>query len=188
MARVIARAKKKGIKVTCETAPHYFSLTEEAVLDYDSNKKMNPPLRSLKDRDAVRQGLITGVIDCIASDHAPHTVAEKEIEFDRAEFGVTGLETELSVAVTYLIRTGLLTWTDVCRKLSLNPSRILGLNKGTLSVGNDADIVIVDPDAEWTVAANDFVSKSKNSSFLGSKLTGMVITTISRGAVVYTSH
>jgi dihydroorotase len=184
----IARAKKRGVKVTCETAPHYFSLTEEAVLDYDTNKKMNPPLRSVKDRDAVRQGLISGVIDVIASDHAPHTIAEKEIEFDRAEFGVTGLETELSVAATYLVRAGLLTWTDVCRKLSLNPSRILGLDKGTLSIGKDADIVIVDPDAEWTVAANDFASKSKNSSFLGTKLTGKVITTIYRGAVVYTSH
>ncbi|MFA5099579.1 MAG: dihydroorotase, partial [Candidatus Omnitrophota bacterium] len=185
---VIARAKKKGIRVTCETAPHYFSLTEEAVLDYDTNKKMNPPLRSSKDRDAVIQGLISGTIDVIASDHAPHTVAEKETEFDRAEFGVTGLETELGVAATYLIKPGLLTWADVCRKQALNPARILGIDKGTLSVGKDADIVIVDPLAEWMVAADDFASKSKNSSFLGKRLTGKVVKTIYRGTVVYNAE
>jgi dihydroorotase len=185
---IIARAKKRGVKVTCETAPHYFSLTEDAVQDYDSNKKMNPPLRSRKDREAVQQGLIKGIIDVIASDHAPHTVAEKEIEFDRAEFGVTGLETELAVAATYLVKPGLLRWADVCRALSTNPAAILGIDKGTLSAGKDADIIIVDPDAEWTVSAADFASKSKNSCFLGSKLTGMVIKTIYRGTVVYAAQ
>jgi dihydroorotase len=185
---IIARARKKGVKVTCETAPHYFSLAEDAVLDYDTNKKMNPPLRSARDRAAIQQGLIKGTIDCIASDHAPHTVAEKEIEFDRAEFGVTGLETELAVAATYLVGPGLLTWADACRKLSLNPARILGIDKGTLSAGKDADIVIVDPDAQWVVTAHDFASKSKNSSFLGCRLTGKVIKTIYRGAVAYAAE
>ncbi|MFA6384406.1 MAG: dihydroorotase [Candidatus Omnitrophota bacterium] len=185
---IIARAKKKGVKVTCETAPHYFSLAEDAVLDYDSNKKMNPPLRSARDRAAVQQGLIKGIIDAIASDHAPHTVAEKETEFDRAEFGVTGLETELGAAATYLVKPGLLTWADVCRKLSLNPARILRIDKGTLSVGKEADIIIVDPDAEWVVTPHDFVSKSKNSCFLGCKFKGKVITTIYRGAVMYTAQ
>ena len=185
---IIAQAKKKGVRVTCETAPHYFSLTEEAVLDYDSDKKMNPPLRSSKDRDAVQQGLIKGIIDVVASDHAPHTVAEKEIEFDRAEFGVTGLETELAAAATYLVRPGLLTWADVCRKLSLNPARILGIDKGTLSVGKDADIIIIDPNAEWVVSAQDFASKSKNSCFLGCRLTGKVIQTIYRGTVAYSAE
>jgi dihydroorotase len=185
---LIARAKKKGIRVTCETAPHYFSLTEDAVLDYDSNKKMNPPLRSRKDMEAVQQGLVKGVIDVIASDHAPHTIAEKEIEFDRAEFGVTGLETELAVAATYLVHPGLLTWADLCRRMSLNPARILGIDKGTLSPGKDADIVIVDPGLEWEVQKEGFVSKSSNSSFLGSGLKGRVVKTIYRGAVAYSAE
>jgi dihydroorotase len=182
---IIGRAKKRGVKVTCETAPHYFSLTEEAVLDYDSNKKMNPPLRSSKDRDSVRQGLIKGVIDVIASDHAPHTVAEKEIEFDRAEFGVTGLETELPVAFTYLVKPGLLTWADIINKLAVNPSRIIGIDKGTLSVGKDADITIFDPSLAVDIKPEDFVSKSKNSAFIGAQLTGKVVYTIFNGAIVY---
>lgn len=184
---LIARAKKKGVRVTCETAPHYFSLTEDAVLDYDTNKKMNPPLRAAKDRDAVRQGLIAGVIDVIASDHAPHTVAEKEIEFDRAEFGVTGLETGLGVAATYLVHAGLLSWPQVCRAMALNPAKILGLDKGTLSVNRDADIVIIDPDVEWVVTAADFASKSKNSCFLNQRLKGRVVKTLYRGTIVYSA-
>lgn len=184
---IIAKAKKKGVRVTCETAPHYFSLTEEAVLDYDTNKKMNPPLRTAKDRDALRQGLAAGIIDAIASDHAPHTVAEKDVEFDRAEFGVIGLETELGVAVTYLVHTGLLSWSDLCRKMALNPAKILGLDKGTLSVNKDADIIIVDPDAEWTVNAAEFASKSKNSCFLNERLKGKVVKTIYRGTVAYSA-
>ncbi|HOU35760.1 MAG TPA: dihydroorotase [Candidatus Omnitrophota bacterium] len=184
---IVAKAKKKGVKVTCETAPHYFSLTEEAVLDYDTNKKMNPPLRTAGDRDAVRQGLADGVIDVIASDHAPHTVAEKEIEFDRAEFGVTGLETEFGVSATYLVHTGLLDWAGLCRKMALNPARILGIDKGTLSAGSDADIVIVDPDAEWAVKIADFASKSRNSCFLNERLKGKVIKTIYRGTVAYSA-
>jgi dihydroorotase len=128
---------------------------------------------------------MSGIIDVIASDHAPHTVAEKEIEFDRAEFGVTGLETELGVASTYLVHAGLLDWSELCRKMALNPARILGIDKGTLSVGKDADIIIIDPEAEWVVEADDFVSKSKNSSFLGQRLKGAVVKTLYRGIVAY---
>jgi len=184
---IIAKARKKGVKVTCETAPHYFSLTEEAVLDYDTNKKMNPPLRTAKDRDAVRRGLVDGVIDVIASDHAPHTVAEKEIEFDRAEFGVTGLETEIGVAVTYLVHSGLLSWSELVRKMALNPAKILGIDKGTLGANKDADIIIVDPEAGWTVNAADFASKSKNSCFLNERLKGKVVKTLYRGTVAYSA-
>ncbi|HQO37338.1 MAG TPA: dihydroorotase [Candidatus Omnitrophota bacterium] len=184
---IIAKARKKGVTLTCETAPHYFSLTEEAVLDYDTNKKMNPPLRTVKDRDAVRRGLVDGVIDVIASDHAPHTVAEKEIEFDRAEFGVTGLETEIGVAATYLVHEGLLSWSELVRKMALNPAKILGIDKGTLSVNKDADIIIVDPSAEWTVNAADFASKSKNSCFLNERLKGKVVKTLYRGTVAYSA-
>lgn len=182
---IIAKAKKKGVKVTAETAPHYFSLTEEAALDYDTNKKMNPPLRSKIDRDAVRQALIKGIIDVIASDHAPHTISEKEIEFDRAEFGVIGLETELAAAITYLVHTRLLSWTDLARKMSMNPAKILGIDKGTLTPGEAADIIIVDPEAQWQVKREDIVSKSKNSAFLGMTLRGCVDYTIYNGIIAW---
>jgi len=180
---IIKEAKKKGVKVTADVTPHHLSLTDEAVLTYDPNFKMNPPLRGKEDLAAIKQGLKDGTIDAIASDHAPHTENEKEIEFDRAEFGVVGLETELSVAITELIAKGLLTWPELVKKLSLNPSRILGINKGTLSAGSDADIVIISPDKEWVVKKEYFVSKSKNSAFLGSRLKGMVEYAICNGKI-----
>ena len=182
---IIAQAKKKGLKVTAETAPHYFSLTEEAVLNYDSNKKMNPPLRTREDVLALKQALKDGTIDAIASDHAPHTENEKEIEFERAEFGVIGLETELAVSISELIDPGLLDWSGLVRKISLDPARILGLNKGTLGIGADADLVVIDPDKEWTVEKSAIISKSKNSAFLGRKLKGVVEYTIVRGKIAY---
>jgi len=183
--KIIAAAKKKGLKVTCETAPHYFSLHEEAVLGYDTNMKMNPPLRGRADMDAILKGLTDGTIDAIASDHAPHTESDKEIEFERAEFGVIGLETELAVSITELVHKGILDWAGLARKLSLNPAKILGINKGTLSVGSDADIIVVSPEKEWLVERLAFVSKSKNSSFLGRRLKGSVEYTICGGEIVY---
>ena len=182
---IIREAKKRGVSVTCETAPHYFALNEEALLNYDPNMKMNPPLRSKADVEAVKKGLIDGTVDAIASDHAPHTENEKEIEFDRAEFGVVGLETELAAGISELIDTGLLEWRELVKKLSLNPAKILGVNKGTLSVGADADIAIVDPDKEWIVVKKELLSKSKNSPFLGRKLKGSVGYTICAGKIVY---
>jgi dihydroorotase len=182
---IIREAKNKGIKVTCETAPHYFSLSEEAVLAYDTNMKMNPPLRSKDDVEAIKQGLKDGTIDVIASDHAPHTENEKEIEFDRAEFGVVGLETELAASITELIEPGICNWPKLTEKLSLNPAKILGINKGTLSVGAEADIVVISPEEEWTVRKNELVSKSRNSPFIGRKLKGRVDCTICKGKVVY---
>jgi dihydroorotase len=178
---IIAKAKKKGVRVTCETAPHYFSLTEEAVLDYDTNMKMNPPLRGKADLEAIRVGLKNGIIDAIASDHAPHTENEKDIEFERAEFGVTGLETELAVAITELVAGGILSWSGLAEKLALNPAKILKINKGTLTPGADADIIIVDPYKEWVVLKSAFVSKSKNSPFLQRSLKGVVEYTINNG-------
>lgn len=184
---LIAAAKRKGAKVSAETAPHYFALTDEALIGYDTNLKMNPPLRSFEDVEAVRQALKDGVIDCIASDHAPHTENEKEIEFDRAEFGVTGLETELSVAITELIEKGILDWPGLVEKMSLMPAQILKIDKGSLGAGKAADIVIVDPKKEWVVEKNRFVSKSKNSAFLGRTLKGVVEHTLCAGKIAYQS-
>lgn len=180
---IIARAKKKGLRVTCETAPHYFTFSEDAVLGYDTNFKMNPPLRSKEDVQAIREGLANGIIDVIASDHAPHTENEKEIEFERAEFGVVGLETELSAAITVLVDTGFLDWFGLVEKMSLNPARILGVDKGSLGEGRVADMAIIEPGQKWQVAKDLFLSKSKNSSFIGKDLKGVVAYTIYKGAI-----
>ncbi len=182
---LIAAAKKKGLRVTAETAPHYIAFTDEALADYDTHFKMNPPLRGAEDVAAVKQGLKDGTIDAIASDHAPHTENEKDVEFDRAEFGVTGLETELSAAVTFLVETGLLTWSDLVWRMSLSPAKILGLDKGTLSPGRAADLLIFDPAAAWTVTKKGFASKSKNSAFLGMALKGRVTHTLCAGRLAY---
>ena len=182
---LIARAKKKGVRLTCETAPHYFSLTENDVLGYDTNKKMNPPLRSKNDCEAIKDALLSGVIDVIASDHAPHTENEKEIEFDRAEFGVIGLETILSVSITELLKEGLFDWPQLVKKLSLNPARILGINKGNLAIKSDADLIVVAPLEEWVVEKKNIVSKSKNCAFLNKKLRGVVEYTILHGQIVF---
>ncbi len=182
---IIAKAKIKGIKVTAEAAPHHFALNEEAVLEYDTNMKVNPPLRSKEDVQAIKEGLKNGTIDAIASDHAPHTENEKDIEFERAEFGTGGLETILAVSITELIAPKLLSWPELVKKLSLNPAQILGIAKGTLSLGADADIIVVDPDKEWVVQKTGLVSKSKNSAFLGKVLKGLVEYTLCGGRVVH---
>ncbi|MCX7926886.1 MAG: dihydroorotase [Candidatus Omnitrophica bacterium] len=182
---IIAKAKKKGIMVTAETAPHYFSLTEKALFDYDTNKKMNPPLRTDKDVAAIKDALSDGTIDAIASDHAPHTMPDKDIEFDHAEFGVIGLETELAVSITNLVETKHLSWLDLAKVMSLNPARILGIDRGNLSVGKSADLIVVDPVKTWQVRKEEFLSKSKNSCFLGMQLKGKVLYTILGGKIVY---
>jgi len=182
---IIAQAKKKGLKITAETAPHYFALDEEAVLSYDTNMKMNPPLRGKDDVASLKKALKDGTLDVIASDHAPHTENEKAIEFERAEFGVIGLETELAVSITELVHTGILNWPQLVEKFTVNPAKILGINKGTLGIGSDADVVIVDPDKEWIVEKQGLYSKSKNSPFLGRTLKGCVEYTIYNGTIVY---
>ena len=184
---IIRKAKKKGIRVTAETAPHYFILNDEMLLDYNTNMKINPPLRSKEDVEAIKQGLQDGTIDVIASDHAPHTENEKEIEFEHAESGTIGLETELSLGITGLVLAGSLTWSDLVRKMCFNPSKILGINKGTLGIGSEADIVIVSRDTEWYVKKENFISKSRNSAFIGMKLKGMVDYTICGGRIIYGS-
>jgi len=182
---IIAKAKKKAVALTCETAPHYFSLSEDDVAGYDTNMKINPPLRAKEDVLAIREGLRSGVIDAIASDHAPHTENEKDIEFDRAEFGKIGLESGLAVCVMELIDKQILSWPELVRKISLNPAKILGINKGRLSVGLEADITILDPNKEFILKKETIVSKSKNSPFIGRKVKGAVEYTILGGKIVY---
>lgn len=182
---IIASAKKKGVKVSADSAPHYFSLTEEAVLGFNTNVKMNPPLRGGDDRVAIRQGLADGTIEAIASDHAPHTENEKEIEFERAEFGVIGLETELAASITELVLPGILDWSGLVQRLALGPAGILKISKGTLGQGADADIIVVDPQKEWVVLKEELVSKSRNCAFLGQKLSGVVEYSLCAGRIVY---
>lgn len=182
---IIAQAKKKGVTVTCETAPHYFTLSEEQALGFDTNMKVNPPLRSPKDVEAIKQGLKAGIIDAIASDHAPHTENEKDIEFERAAFGMIGLETALSLGITELVQKDILSFSQLIEKLSQNPARILGIEGGNLSAGARADIVIVDPEKEWLVERRGIVSKSKNSPFIGRRLKGVVEYTICSGKIMF---
>ena len=178
--RLVRDAKSRGVKVTAETCPHYFSLTEEAVRGYNTMAKMNPPLRTADDVAAIKQGLKDGVIDVIATDHAPHAMDEKSGEFDYASFGVVGLETAVGLSFK-LVLEGTLTLNDVVSRMSSNPAKILNLNKGTLSAGADADITIIDPNIEWTVDSAQFKSKSKNTPFNGWKLKGRAVQTIVGG-------
>ena len=182
---LIGSARKKGIAVTAETAPHYFTLDEASVVGYDTNMKINPPLRTARDRESIKLALKDGIIDVIASDHAPHTENEKDIEFERAQFGVTGLETELAVGITELVSSNLLSWTELVEKMSFNPAKILGIDKGTLTPGAAADLVVVSEDKERVVKKEEFVSKSKNSPFLNRKLKGVVEYTVCGGKIVY---
>lgn len=171
---IIAEAKKRGVRVTAETAPHYFSLSEKDIWDFDTNKKINPPLRKEEDILSIKKALAEGVIDVIASDHAPHTENEKDIEFERAEFGTIGLETELAVAFTELIEKNFLSWQDLVDKFRINPAQILGLKKGLIEKGAAVDLIVFNPNQEWEVTKKHFISKSKNSCFLGKKLKGKI--------------
>jgi dihydroorotase len=184
---IIHAAKLQGVQVTAETCPHYIALCEDDVIDFDTNKKMNPPLRSAQDRAALRQALRDGTLDVLASDHAPHTDNEKDIEFERAAFGVIGLETMLSVAYTELVATGIIDINQFVAICSEIPASILGLEKGVIAKGRDADIAIIHPDCAWTVDKQDIWSKSKNSSFIGRTLKGRIMHTLVRGEIVYSA-
>jgi len=178
---VIKKAKKRGVKVTAETAPHYFTLTEECCVTYDTNTKMNPPLRSKEDVEAIKKGLSDGTIDAIATDHAPHTDSEKDVEFDFAPFGIIGLETALGLAVAELIEKKVLSWGKLIEKMSLNPAKILGIEAGGLKKGAPADIVIIDPREEYIYDKDSIESKSKNSPFAGWRLKGRITDVFVRG-------
>lgn len=182
---LIRWAKKRGVKVTAETCPHYLVYVDEDVKSRCTNKKMNPPLRTARDRDALLAGLADGTIDVIASDHAPHTIDEKNAAFDAAAFGIVGLETMLGVVLSFVVHKGIVNPSQMVNLLSVTPNRILKLDGGSLTPGSDADITIADPHAQWTVDSSCFYSKSRNTPFEGMKLTGYAKYTISGGRIVY---
>jgi dihydroorotase len=182
----IRRAKADGLHVTCEAAPHHFTLTEDAVGDYDTNAKMNPPLRAEADRRAVVAALLDGTVDCVATDHAPHASHEKEVEFERAPNGITGLETALGLALRVMHRENGMPLAWVITLMSAQPAGVIGLReRGTLRVGSWADVVVFDAGAEWSFAASNSRSKSKNTPFDGAAMLGRVRATICEGRVVY---
>jgi dihydroorotase len=190
-ARAVAavrEARANGLRVTCEVAPHHFLLTEEHIGAYDTNAKMNPPLRSVADRDAMIEGILDGVVDAIATDHAPHAAHEKHVEFERAPNGITGLESALGLSLRWLHQEWKMPLGRVLSLLSAQPAAVLGLEgRGTLKVGSHADVVIFDPKKEWIFQAKDSRSKSKNTPFDGWTMQGKVRWTISEGRVVYQS-
>ena len=181
---IVRQAKKRGVNVTTEATPHHFTLTDEAVRGYNTNAKMNPPLRSSEDVDAVRAGLADGTIDAIATDHAPHHIDEKNVEFAIAMNGIVGLETALPLTLQ-LVKDGVLKLDDAIAKLTCNPCQALDIPRGTLSVGAVADIAIIDPDLEWTVVAEELMSKSKNTPFDEWIMTGAAVQTILAGKTVH---
>ncbi|MDZ4722568.1 MAG: dihydroorotase [candidate division Zixibacteria bacterium] len=182
----IRQAKREGILVTTEACPHHFVLTDEEIgKEFSTNLRVNPPLRTADDVAAVIEGLVDGTIDCIASDHAPHSDESKDSEFDQAPAGMIGLETTVGLVKTYLIDKGYLDWGDAIQKMTIHPARIFNLPGGTLSIGSEADITIIDPDKKWTVSREKFRSRSKNSPFVGYKLSGQVVRTILNGRTVF---
>ncbi|AGL02432.1 dihydroorotase [Desulfoscipio gibsoniae] len=184
---LIREAKKRGYAVTAEATPHHFTLTDRAVARYNTAAKVNPPLRGEKDVQAVREGLADGTIDVIATDHAPHTYDEKNVEFDLAPFGLVGLETAVGLVWTELVHTGILTPLQAVAKLSLHPARVLGVDRGTLAEGSAADITIIDPISTQTVDPEQFASKGENTPFAGRTLKGLPVITIRSGFCIYTA-
>jgi dihydroorotase len=181
---LIRNAKQKKLPVTCEVTPHHFSLTDDAVRSFDTNTKMNPPLRTQDDVEALKEGLKDGTIDVIATDHAPHSFDEKQVEFAYAPFGIVGLETALGLCCTELVEKKILTLIQLIEKLSVNPRKILHLPDIKIAEGEEANLTFLDPAREWTVNVNEFKSKSKNSPFDGWKLKGKAIGIINNGVLL----
>jgi len=178
---LVRRAKTQGLRVTCEVTPHHFTLTDEAVRGFDTNRKMNPPLRTQDDIEAIKAGLRDGTIDVIASDHAPHSFDEKQVEFISAPFGIVGLETAVALAITELIAANVLTWLQLVRKFSVAPRSILQLVVPKIQPQEKANLTLLDPEIQWVVDVNKFKSKSKNSPFHGKRLTGKAVGIINNG-------
>jgi len=182
---LVRQAKAAGLPVTAEVCPHHLLLTEEACTTYDTHFKVNPPLRMRDDVKACLQGVVDGTLDCLVTDHAPHGIQQKELEFLDAPFGIIGLENALPLYVKALISPGLLDWPALIERMTVRAARVLSLNKGTLSVGADGDLTVIDPDAEWTIDAGQFRSKSRNCPFDGSQVAGRAVATIVSGQIKY---
>lgn len=183
--RMIQLAKEEKLPVTGEVCPHHFTLTSEDILEDDANYKMNPPLRTKEDRDALIQGLKEDIIDVISTDHAPHSREEKQQSMKTAPFGIVGLETAVALTMTELVHTGVLTPMQMAEKMSYNPAKVIHSDRGRLEVGSPADVTIIDPDAEYIIDTMTFLSKGKNTPFNGRKVKGQVVATICDGNVVY---
>jgi dihydroorotase len=183
---LVREGKARGVNVTAEACPHHFTLTDECLRTFDTNFKMNPPLRTQDDVDAVIGGLKDGTIEILATDHAPHAPEKKLREIDQAPFGIVGLETLIPITVLSLIDRGHLTWPEVIRKLTINPAQLLGIPKGTLRPGADADVTLIAPDVRWTIDPAKFRSKSRNTPFAGWSVRGRAHTVIVAGEVRYT--
>jgi len=184
---LVRQAKSRGLSVTCEVAPHHFTLTDEAVRGYDTNTKMSPPLRTIDDVKAIKEGLQDGTIDIIATDHAPHDIADKQVEYQNACFGIVGLETALPLSLK-LVDEKILSIGDVIKKLTFTPADIFNLEAGSLSLDNEADLLIFNPNLEYSIDISKFHSKSKNSPFDGWKVKGKVIRTLVKGKTVYSAN
>lgn len=182
---LVRQAKANGLKVTAEVTPHHLILTETECSSFDTNCKMSPPLRTRADVEACVKGVADGTIDCLATDHAPHAIQQKELEFLDAPFGIIGLESALPVYIRALIDSGALQWPDLIERLTVRPAAILSLNKGTLSVEADADVTVIDPDAAWTIDAAQFASRSRNCPFNGWQVRGRAAATIVNGRIKY---
>ncbi len=183
--QLIREAKARGVQVTAETCPHYFTLTDAAIADFDTNTKVNPPIRAEKDRLAIIEGLKDGTLDCIVTDHAPHHEDDKNVEYALAAFGISGLETSFALSYTQLVKGGVLTLSELADKMSANPAAILNLQGGRLEVGAPADLTIVDLNKAWTIDPKDFVSKGKNTPFAGREVYGRVKYTVVDGDIKY---
>ncbi len=183
--RMIRDAKRAGIKVTAETCPHYYAFTDEIIRSYDTNTKVNPPIREEIDKQAILEGLKDGTLDCIVTDHAPHHIDDKNVEYNLAAFGISGIETSFGFAITYLYKTGLLSLSEIADKMSYNPAKILKLNGGEIAEGKVADLTIADLDEKWVIEPEKFVSKGKNNPFGGTELFGAVKYTIVDGEIKY---
>ena len=183
---IITKAKKKGLKVTCDTSPFYFKLNELAVGDYRTFSKLSPPLRNEDDRKAIVEGLRNGIIDVIASDHSPQDQESKRIPFSQAAFGGSGLETLLATSLD-LYHNGDLSLLDILSKITINPSKLMKLDSGTLNIGAPADLIIFDPNKSWRIVGDNFISKSKNTPFDGMPSQGRVVKTIINGEIVFNS-
>lgn len=184
---IIRSAKARGVKVTAETCPHYFILTDDIITDFDTFTKVNPPVREEKDRLAIIEGLKDGTLDCIVTDHAPHSKKDKEVEYNLAAFGMSGIETSFSLSYTYLVKSGIMTISELSRLMAGNPAEVLGLEGGEIKVGAPADLAIVDLNAKYVIDGNKFISKGKNTPFNGYEVYGKVVKTLVDGDVKYSA-